>query len=186
MHAIGVAPRMLVVLGLLAAIGVAGCSDFSTSHPVAAVLNQPVSAGTAAPSSQPTATATAAPSSRAIQNLLVSAAVRSELVAAFAALNNWPLSYVNGTEPGSVYYAYDPATDTYWAMAHIQPSATGLREEPAGWQDGGNVGLFKKVGSGPWKAGVAGIPVECGLLRFFPRGVLAAWSLPTTSPAGVC
>jgi hypothetical protein len=112
--------------------------------------------------------------------------VRGELVAAFAALNNWPLSYENGTEPGSVYYAYDPATDTYWAIARIQPSPTGLREEPAGWQDGGNVGLFKKVGSGPWKAGIAGIPVECGLLRFFPQRVLAAWSLPTTPPAGMC
>lgn len=186
MHAIGVGPRLPAVLGLLAAIAVAGCSAYSTSHPVAAVLNQPASPGTAAPSSRPTATASASASSGAIKNLVVSTAVRAELTAAFEAFNKLPASYVKGTEPGSVYYAYDPATDAYWAMADIEPSATGLQDDPAGWQDGGNIGLFEKVGSGAWKGGVAGEPPECGELRFFPHTVLAAWSLPTTPPAGVC
>jgi hypothetical protein len=183
MRSIGVARRIL--LGLLAAAGVAGCSAISTPHPVASVLNQPVTRTASGPASSATAKPSASATGDAIQNLVLSTAVRSELGAEFAAVADIPPSYVLGAKPGSIYYAYEPATDTYWAMATFEESATALKNDPAGFQDGGNVGLFWRVGTGAWHGGLGGIPLTCAELRFFPKGVLAAWSLPTSPPAGM-
>ncbi len=46
-----------------------------------------------------------------LRNLVISSAVRSELTAAYVAYGRIPPSDVAGTRPGSVHYAYDPATD---------------------------------------------------------------------------
>ena len=122
-----------------------------------------------------------------IRNLVISSAVRSELTAAYVAYRRISSSDVAGTRPGSVHYAYDPATDTYWALANFAPSGTAALRVKVGFQDGPSWGFFTRAGSGPWKAQTGGEPVVCLEVRFFPRSVLTAWSLPTdTAIAGGC
>jgi hypothetical protein len=118
MHAARVAPGMAVVLGLLVALGATGCDASSAPSSVAAPASQPASPAASvpasAPASPPAVTASATPvSSGGFQNLVVSAAVRSELLVAFAARTGIPLSDVAGSRPDSVYYGYAPATETY-------------------------------------------------------------------------
>ena len=114
-----------------------------------------------------------------IRNLVISSAVRSELTAAYVAYRRISPSDVAGTRPGSVHYAYDPATDTYWALANFTPSGTASLRINVGFQDGASWGFFTKVGPGPWEAQTGGEPVVCLEVRFFPPAVLTAWSLPT-------
>jgi hypothetical protein len=61
-------------------------------------------------------------------------------------------SVVGGSMPGSLYYGYLPSTEMYWAMATYD----GVRTDPlavqVSFQDGGAMGMFKEVGSGPWQA----------------------------------
>ncbi len=95
-------------------------------------------------------------------------------------------SDVAGTQPGTVYYAYDPATDTYWAMANFDPSSTAPMDVVVDFQDGGSTGLFQKAGAGPWQVQLGSVPPICAELRFFPSAILAAWSMPTAAPTGVC
>jgi hypothetical protein len=192
MHAVRVGPRVVMVLGLLAAIGVSGCRA-SSAGPVAATASPPASLAASAPASlaasasAPAIASSAAPmSSGGVQNLIVSAAVRSELLAAYAADKRIPASDVRGV-PGSVYYAYVPATATYWAMATYGPVSTDSLTVEVGFQDGGSDGLFKKTGSGPWQVTLGGEPVTCEVLRFYPQAVLQAWSMPTSAtPASMC
>jgi hypothetical protein len=183
MRTIAVASRVLTMLGLLAAAGAAGCSSISTPHPVASVLNQPVARSTAGSAAAAAASPSASASASAVQNMVVSTAVRGELTQAFATVRDIPLSYVAGTQPGGLYYAYVPATDTYWALAYFELSATAEQNVPTGCQDGGCIGIFKKVATGAWQGGLGGIPPICEEVRFFPKAVLAAWSLPTSVPA---
>jgi hypothetical protein len=184
--------RVLVGAGLLAAIAVTGCSAGSASSPGAA--------GDAQPTSQPAATAVGVPpagqssastpsasptESAGIQNLLVSGAVRSQLTAAYVALRQISAADVSGTQPNSVYYAYDQATNTYWAMADFMPAQTAPQNVLVNFQDGGSTGLFTKIGSGPWQVRQGGIPAVCVETRFFPRAVLAAWAISTNRPPGL-
>jgi hypothetical protein len=37
--------------------------------------------------------------------------------------------------------------------------------------------------AGAWQGRVGGIPPICGEVAFFPKAVLAAWSMPTSVPA---
>jgi hypothetical protein len=92
-------------------------------------------------------------------------------------------SEVAGTVPGSVYYAYDPATGTYWALARFGPSPTDSPSVSVSFQDGGSLAFFRKAGTGAWQAQGGGVPALCPELKFFPAKVLKAWSLPTAPPA---
>jgi hypothetical protein len=173
----GATPRILAALGSLAVIGLSGCATKSAPSPVAAVLNQPAATAATAPASDASATSTATSSSSgAVQNLDVSSAVRSQLTAAYAAVQQIPAADVAGTRPGDLYYAYVPATQTYWAWANFEvsqsaPSAVGVK-----FQDGASVGWFKKAGSSPWQAVLGGNDL-CDVTRFFPQAVVSAWSL---------
>jgi hypothetical protein len=89
-------------------------------------------------------------------------------------------------ELGSVHYAYDSATNTYWALANFAPSATAPPRVTVSFQDGTSWGFFTKVGSGPWLAQEGGEPVVCLEVGFFPRAVLTAWSLPTDTASFGC
>jgi hypothetical protein len=51
--------------------------------------------------------------------------VRGQLADAFAKGQHLSRSYVAGTTPGSVYYAHDPATHAFWALAQFTPSTAG-------------------------------------------------------------
>jgi hypothetical protein len=183
---------MVVGLGLVAVVGVAACSASSPGprpDQTAAPSTTAAAAPTATTSTSPSpGTPSASPTGPGgVQNLLVSSADRSELTAAFAAFKGIPLSDVYGASPlpGSVYYAYDPATGTYWALANFGPSKKASLQVQVSMQDGGDIGMFRKVGSGPWQTSTGGAPPLCGYLEFFPQAVLTAWAMPTSPPTGL-
>jgi hypothetical protein len=101
------------------------------------------------------------------------------------ALKGIPLSDVAGADPtpGSVYYAHDPATDTYWALAHFESSSTAPFDVMVNFQDGGSIGMFRKTGAGGWQVQFGGVPPWCTDSKFFPLPVLAAWSI--SAPTGL-
>lgn len=189
MRAVRVVPGMTAVLISVVAVAVAGCGPFSSSSSVAATASsQPTSSAVSAPTAASATTPSATASSGAVQNLVATAAVKSELLAVFAASHNIPVSDVLGTAPGSVYYAYDPATQTYYAKATYEPKTSDPLSVTVGFQDGGQGGYFKKSGSAPWQVESMGQPAVCTALRFFPSAVLAVWDnfgLPAPS-SGTC
>jgi hypothetical protein len=184
--------RVLVGAGLLATIAVTGCTAGSTSSPGAVGDGQPTSqpattaVGTAPAGQSSAATPSASPTESAgIEDLLVTNAVRSQLTAAYVAFRQISVSDVSGTQPNSVYYAYDQTTNTYWAMADFMPAQTAPQNVQVGFQDGGSSGLFTKIGSGPWQVRQGGIPAVCVESQFFPKSVLAAWAISTNRPPGL-
>jgi hypothetical protein len=177
-------------IGLLIVIGASGCAVKSTSSPVPVPSQLPTSSpsATGGPATTPAAAASTkaltATGSGGVQDLTATTSVRSALLTAYAAVKELPVSDVAGSEPGSLYYSYVPVTKTYWATASYNPVPGAPLAVTVSFQDGGETGLFKKVGSGPWQAVPGTDPNYCRRLRFFPRAVLAAWSMPTTIPAG--
>jgi hypothetical protein len=178
---------LMVGLGLLVTASVAACA----ARPAANVA--PAVTATARPT--PTATASQAAATRAapsatptgiggIENLVITSAEKAELAAAFVATAypNTPASALGYPVevPGSTYYAFDPATDTWWAMATFEPTAPYSIQ--TAYTDGWNIVTFRKVGAGTWQAGMTGTPVVCGEINRFPPAVLQTWGLPTSSP----
>jgi hypothetical protein len=121
-----------------------------------------------------------------VRDLAVSRDVRNELTAAYADYRGISPSDVAGTRPGSVYYAYDPATHTYWAQADFAPSSTASVKVLVGFQDGASIGFFTRIGNGSWQVQSGGAPVVCTEVRFFPQAVLIAWSLPADTAGFGC
>jgi hypothetical protein len=191
MHTTAIRRGTLLALGLVATLSMAAC----------AANKPPTSAGsgsgrTVAPAASPTpathpavppaGTPSAPAAPGGVQNLVISSAERNSLTAAFVALKGISPSDVGGTFPGTVYYAYDPATGTYWARAEFEPSRTASLEVQVSFQDGEGVGMFKRTGAVPWQAQLVGsIPFMCNEVKFFPPAVLTAWGMPTSLPAGL-
>ena len=186
MRPIMVSRRMLGWLGLLATIAVAGCTAGPPPGPAAAGYGR--SANPAATTTvSPGATSGSAPAAPGgVRKLAVSPDVRDDLTAAYAGYRGISLSDVAGTRPGSVYYAYDPATYTYWARADFLPSGTASPKVLVAFQDGASIGLFTRIGNGGWQVQLGGEPVVCTEVQFFPPAVLMAWSLPTGTAGFGC
>ena len=182
MRTIMVSRWVLGWLGLLAVVGVAGCTATSASSPAAPGPGR--SAGPAVTTA--VSPGAAADSAAGVRNLAVSRDVRSELTAAYTGYRGISLSDVAGTRPGSVYYAYDPATDTYWAEANFLPSRTASSKVLVGFQDGASIGLFTRAARSGWQVQLGGEPVACTEAQFYPQAVLTAWSLPTDTAAFGC
>ena len=74
--------------------------------------------------------------------------LRAQLVAAGAALNSIPVAEYTGLAPGLTYYAYDSATQTYWAAARLVPAPTSDPSNPSraqvASQDEGSYYLFRQ------------------------------------------
>jgi hypothetical protein len=193
MHTTSMRRGTLVTILLAATLGMSAC-----------VANKPpTSAGpgnghTVAPAATTTPTHAASPPvvtpgatpavPGGVHNMVISSAERGELTAAFVDIKGISVSDVGGggPRPGTVYYAYDPTTDTYWALAQFEPSSTASFDVQVGFQDGRGVGMFRKSGAGPWQAQlVASIPFSCNEVKFFPPEVLMIWGLPTSLPAGM-
>src|SRR5215467_16275946 len=116
---------MLISLALLATAGMSACSANRTPSNAGPPSGQATApAATAAAASQ--SAAAPSPTPTGIQNLVISSAEKSQLTAAYVASKSISLSDLagGGPEAGSVYYAYDPSTDTYWALASFAPSST--------------------------------------------------------------
>ena len=177
---------ILVGLALMATAGMAACSANRTPGSDAPGNSQTTApAATAAASQQ---AAAPSPTPTGIQNLVISSAEKSQLAAAYVASKSISLSDLAGGGPaaGSVYYAYDPSTDTYWALASFAPSSTASLNVQVGFQDGGSYGMYKKAGSGSWQVQQPGFPEICGEAKFFPQAVLTAWGISTSSLPPAC
>ncbi len=110
------------------------------------------------------------------RNLAVTSAVRTQLIKAGAALNSLPASDYTGLAPGLTYYAYDPATKTYWAGASLVASRSSQQAEVS-VQDDGSYVLFKRPASGTWKAADVGMTGIGGskCKTSVPASVLKLW-----------
>lgn len=166
-------------MSALALAALAGCGSSTPS------ANPPASPtpSSSSPSSNPTTPfqrPTASPTG--VQDLPVTDAIRAQLVAAGAKEKGLAASDFVGLEKGFTYYAYDPATQTYWAGAALRPSPSSTPAQVS-TQDDGSYTLFHRAGGGAWVAvdtGMAGTAPgngKCGSATP-PAGVLTAWGWP--------
>lgn len=182
---------ILVGIALLATAAVTACSANQTPGSAGSTDSQPTTPAAAA-KVRPTATAATFPSAGTpsstsaelggIQNRVITGAAKSELTSAFLAYTGIPPSEVagGGPVPGSVYYAYDPATDTDWAAANFLPVNTLPLSALESFDSAGDIGMFRQVGTGAWQVLTGASSLRCLAPHFFPQAVLIAWSLPTS------
>ncbi len=165
------APFPLTVLLLLTGCGSVVNSDTTTSSrpPI-----PPTSAAT--PSTTAVAQSTSPPTTGGTNNLIITDAVRAQLLRAGAALNNLPAADFVGLVPGDSYYAYDGLTATYWAGAKLEPGSSTKAQVSV--QDDGAYVLFHRPGGGSWIAqdvGLAGVGgTRCPVV--VPSAILALWN----------
>lgn len=189
MRAIAKRLGILMALALLVTTVMAACSANQTPSGAGPGSSQTTSpAGTTAPAAVATLTPTASaiPSGAGgVQNLVISSALRSELTSIFVADIGIQVSDLPGGGPiqGDTYYAYDPATDTYWAYATFPVNGAAPANVIAAFRAHGQSGLFRKSGAGSWQLDTSSAEGDyCAVLHFFPSAVLVAWALPTTLP----
>lgn len=188
MRAIVNGRSVLVVIALLATAAVTACSANQTLGTAGPGKSQTTTPAATTAASRPIGSPSATPAgSTSVQNLVISSAQKTELTAAYVAWRGISLADIGGAGPvpGSVYYAYDPATETYWALADFEPSSTASLDVQVGFQDGGGIAMYQMTGGGSWHVGNAGFPPTCSELSFFPTAVLGAWSMPTAAPTGL-
>jgi hypothetical protein len=84
---------------------------------------------------------------------------------------------------GQARYALDPATGDHSARAALIQSKSSQKAH-VGNQDDGAYLVFRRTGSGPWKAWDAGIPGNststCAVTP--PAGVLRVWNWAPATP----
>jgi hypothetical protein len=180
-RASGKSRGILAGIALLAVAGVSACSTNGTPGSGQVTVTTTIPGTTASAAAAQSVTPSTA---SGIQNLAISAAGKSDLTAAYVASKGISVSDISGggPMPGSVYYAYDPSTDTYWALADFQPSSTASQNAQVGFQDGGSYGMYRKAGSSSWQVQQPGFPPICEEVKFFPQAVLMAWSISTNLP----
>jgi hypothetical protein len=178
---------MLAVAG---AVGLGGCSSSSSGGTPVAAGSSAAASPSASPATSPsasspsaspvpavtvTSTVTATPSS-GVKDLVISAAVRAQLVQTVASSEGLTAADFIGLVAGQTYYAFDPKTSTYWAGAAMDPSPSSQAAEVSVQDDGGYV-LFKRAPGQPWLSydvGLAGIEgATCPVTP--PATVLAVW-----------
>jgi hypothetical protein len=90
-----------------------------------------------------------------------------------------------GLTAGMTYYAYDPATATYWAGAQLVPSQSSIAAQVA-VQDDGSYDLFTRAAHGTWRVfedGLGTLPgTVCAIV--VPPEVRSAWGWAQGPPCG--
>ena len=155
---------------VVAAFGLAACSSSPVSN-AAKTSTTPVPAPSSTVERSTTTTVPMA------SDLAVTDAIRSQLVAAGAALNSLPTSDYTGLRPGETYYAYDASTQTYWAGAGLMPSSSSTPAQIAAQDDGAYL-LFDRPQGGTWTAydaGLAGTPDGGACPVSVPVVILDLW-----------
>jgi hypothetical protein len=136
-------------------LAMAGCSNSPTSQ---SATTTTTSSQTGTGSSKPPSTTSG--SSTLASNVPITDAVRAQLVAAAAGLNNIPVAEFTGLAPGLTYYALDKETNIYWAGARLVPAPAANPSSPTqaqiSSQDAGSYYLFQQPKGGPWTAYPAG------------------------------
>jgi len=168
-------PRLVVGALVLAGSTLAACSTSPSARPAPAPSN-PATTG-ANPSSTTPSTATRSATS---VNVAVSDQIRTQLVAAGAALNGIPASQYTGLAPGLTYYALDKTTGTSWAGARLVPAPSSNPSAPTqaqiSSQDAGSYYVFQRPQGGSWTAYAAGNTGQgspCPIS--VPAGVVGVW-----------
>ena len=147
---------------------------------------------TAASPSAPTSGAASSPVSTGPVNEQADDTLRTQLVQAFTAYREQPdhpkdmapilPSAVAGITKNSLYYAYVPSTDTYWAKANFDATPEAAQgNDFIGFQDGGNMAVFSRTGNGAWAVTYVG---PCDLT--IPSDVYHLWSLPSHTDDPMC
>jgi hypothetical protein len=115
--------------------------------------------------------------------LTVSATDKQFLTQAFVYYAHLPAQDIAGTSPGSVFFAFDPTTNTYWALASFSPTPSASLKTQVAMQDGGNIGVFSKKPDSAWRmlSTGGGVPF-CVSRTAIPPAVVAVWGL--TEPTG--
>jgi hypothetical protein len=121
-----------------------------------------------------TSTPTTEPSSAPAKNLVATAEVKAQLLAAFAQAKGYPQSTFQGPLTGSVYYGYLSSTDTYWALAIFAPAAGSPLPLVISLQDGGEEGIFTMPAGGSWQVRFG--PACPG--ADFPTALATLWGRP--------
>jgi hypothetical protein len=99
------------------------------------------------------------------------------LIRAFAAYDHIPEQDVVGTASGSVYYAYDPSSSTYWALAKMDPQLSAPVPVLVKFQDGANRVIFaERRGSGWTVVSLVGEP-PCLAQQGLPGTIESLWGL---------
>jgi len=172
----------LIAVFALGALGLGACS--AGSHQAATTSSTSSVATTTTSSATTTTSLSPTTSMPTTQDVVVTAAVRSQLVAAGAGFNHLVASDYTGLRPGETYYAFDAATQTYWAGAALSPSPSSMPAQVAAQDDGAYL-LFERPPGGAWKVydvGLAGTPEGSACPVAVPGAVLSLWGWP----AGGC
>lgn len=160
----------LLVLG--AALGLAACGGSSGSSTSTVTVTTTVSA----PNTSTPATSGSTKASTGAQNLVATAAIKTQLLDAGAALHKLPASDYTGLRKGDTYYAYDGATKTYWAGTQLVASKNSQQAQ-IGDQDDGAYIVFRRSGGGAWQGtetGASNTASSCAIK--VPAGVIAVWN----------
>jgi hypothetical protein len=169
---------------LVGAVSLSACS--SSPSPPAAANTVPAPGTSSATSAVPPASANPSPTSA--ENLVLTDAIRAQLVAAAAKLNNLPASAYLGLVHGESYYGFDPATNTYWAGGALDPSPSSQQAQVSVQDDGGYY-IFEEPAGGSWTAsseGMAGIAgAKCSVAVPAALVALWHWAPGACHPAGI-
>jgi hypothetical protein len=169
----------VALLALAAVLGAAGCGSGSSGGKSSGgatktvVITTTVGGGGSGTTTGGTTTQAATKTT----NLVVTNVIRGQLLAAGAAMHKLPTTDYTGLRKGLTYYAYDPASSTYWAGAALVPSPSSQQAQ-IGNQDDGAYLVFKRASGGAWKAWDAGIPGDShfGCTVRPPASVLRVWA----------
>lgn len=171
-------PPLPVLLPVIAAaLALTGCGGSGSSGSTKTVTNTVTVTQSSASTGSGSTAVSGQTTVAGAQNLVVTNAIRSQLLAAGAALHQLPVSDYTGLVKGTTYYALDPATGDHWAGAALIPSKSSMKAQ-IGNQDDGAYLVYRRTGSGPWKSWDAGIPgssnFTCAVTP--PASVLSAWN----------
>lgn len=144
----------------------------------AAVSTTTTTTTTTLPTTTSTSTTTTTTNtSSPTKNLAVTPAVIKSILDAGAKFHQLPASDYTGLDPGTAYYAFDPANNTFYAAAGLLPSPHSLKAQ-IGAQDDGGYNLFVRLASTPsWTVYNDGLGGADGSVCpiAIPASVLAVW-----------
>jgi len=152
----------------------AACGGSSKAKTSTVTVTTTVSTPNAGATSGSTAAGTTVASGA--QNLVATATVKAQLLAAGAALHKLKPSDYTGLTKGETYYAYDADTKTYWAGTQLVPSPSSQPAQIANQDDGAYL-VFRRFGAGAWRGwetGAAIAPADCRVK--VPAVVIAVWN----------
>jgi hypothetical protein len=167
-------PRVSAVLA--GVIWLAACSTPASQPTTANTFPAQTTSPASATSAAPPASASPSPSTTGAENLVLTNAIRAQLVAAAARLNGLPASAYVGLVHGESYYGFDPDTNAYWAGGALEPSPSSQQAQVSVQDDGGYY-LFEEPAGGSWTAyavGLAGVDgATCSV--HLPPAIVASW-----------